>query len=248
MPTPAETVMVKQHSSGSAPNTALMAFQGKRLIWASESKEGHRLDSTMVKQMTGGDTITGNEKFERQKTFKATHKIMLMTNHKPHIKADDQALLDKLLTLDFQLHFCDEPKKENERKIDRDMPAKLEAEASGILAWLVRGCLEWQADGLRPTSRVKDANAVYKIEEDDMGEFISEELVVAPGKTIMAAEMYRVYKAWANKNGMTPMSSHAFNPKLEDKFGKRTGTGGMKAYVGIELAHPGQKMEIDLER
>ena len=78
MPTPAETVMVKQHSSGSAPNTALMAFQGKRLIWASESKEGHRLDSTMVKQMTGGDTITGNEKFERQKTFKATHKIMFM--------------------------------------------------------------------------------------------------------------------------------------------------------------------------
>ena len=149
MPTPAETLMVKkQYSNGT--NTALMAFQGKRLVWASESKEGQRIDAGLVKNMTGGDTIVGNEKYEKQKRFKATHKIMLITNHKPHIKADDQALLDRLLTLDFQLHFCDEPSKTNERKIDRDMPAKLEAEASGILAWLVRGCLDWQIGGFVP--------------------------------------------------------------------------------------------------
>jgi putative DNA primase/helicase len=27
---------------------------------------------------------------------------------------------------------------------------QLQAEASGILAWLVRGCLDWQRDGLYP--------------------------------------------------------------------------------------------------
>ena len=81
-----------------------------------------------------------------------------------------------------------------------------------------------------------------------MGDFIQDELVVSPGKSVLAADVYRTYRAWANKNGMNPMSSQALNPKLEDRFGKRIGTGGKHAYVGIELAHPGAKMEIDLER
>jgi putative DNA primase/helicase len=250
MPTPPETLMVKKQTV-SGTNTALMAFQGKRLVWASESKEGQRIDAGLVKNMTGGDTIVGNEKYEKQKRFKATHKIMLITNHKPHIKADDQALLDRLLTLDFQLHFCDEPKEKNERKIDRDMPAKLEAEASGILAWLVRGCLEWQAGGLCPTTRVKAANVEYKTEEDDVGEFIQDELKVAPNKSVLASEVYRVYKGWANKNGMQPMSAQALHPKLEDRFGKRIGTGGMRTYSGIELLHPRadwSEKVVDLER
>ncbi len=39
---------------------------------------------------------------------------------------------------------------EFERKEDLYLSEKLKAYAPGILSWLVRGCIEWQRDGLRP--------------------------------------------------------------------------------------------------
>ncbi len=49
---------------------------------------------------------------------------------------------------------------ENER--DPHLLEKLRGEASGILAWAVQGCLEWQAngagaEGLRPPERIRNA-------------------------------------------------------------------------------------------
>ena len=44
----------------------------------------------------------------------------------------------------------------------------------GILAWLIEGCLEWQAEGLRPPSAVLDATAAYLEAEDAIGAWIED--------------------------------------------------------------------------
>jgi len=128
-----------------------MALKGKRIVWASETGEGRHLNIGKVKWLTGEDTITARAPFaKRQITFSPTHTLFLLTNHKPHITADDYAIWQRVHLVPFNLSFIDEPKTEYERKRDPDLSKKLKEEASGILAWLVRGCLSWRIEGLNP--------------------------------------------------------------------------------------------------
>jgi len=70
--------------------------------------------------------------------------------------------------------FVKRPNGPNEHKADIDMPKKLKKESPGILAWFVRGCLEWQNQGLNPPDIVLQATEEYKLEEDVLGRFIDD--------------------------------------------------------------------------
>jgi putative DNA primase/helicase len=44
---------------------------------------------------------------------------------------------------------------------DGELTEKLKEEWPGILAWLIKGCLEWQREGLRPPRAVLEATEAY---------------------------------------------------------------------------------------
>ena len=64
-------------------------------------------------------------------TFRPSHKLLILTNHRPQADASDYALWARLLLIPFKITFVDEPAAQNERKADTDLSAKLKAEASG---------------------------------------------------------------------------------------------------------------------
>lgn len=66
----------------------------------------------------------------------------------------------------FNIRFVDNPKSDNEKQADHNLLEKLKAEAPGILAWLVRGCIAWQKEGLNQPDIVKAATREYQQEED----------------------------------------------------------------------------------
>ena len=51
-----------------------------------------------------------------------------------------------------------------EHEKDKKLPEKLRAERSGILAWAVRGCLDWQKNGLGEAEEVRAATETYRAE------------------------------------------------------------------------------------
>src|SRR5581483_2759319 len=120
----------------------LVELQGKRLVWASETREGDRLNAAQVKLITGGGAINARPLYGKPYTFEPTHKLFVLTNHKPHAPADDDALWSRVLLIPFELRFVDNPTAENEREADKRLKDRLKEEAPGILAWLVRGCLQ----------------------------------------------------------------------------------------------------------
>lgn len=249
--TPAETLMETKQTGGGA-NPFVYALQGKRLVWATESKEGQKLNSSLVKLLTGGDSITTRRLHENAITFQPTHTIMLLTNDKPHINIEDQALCDRIMLIDFQMRFVDKPKKKNEKKKDPDMAKKLETEASGILAWLVKGCLKWQAEGLKPTERVKVATSQYQEDEDTVGDFIGDCLIDEIGVVTYAQDIYAAYKGWAIKSGMNPMTAKAWNKRLQKRF-ESTETKGERGarYKDVRLKNSSSEWggrEVDLAR
>jgi len=226
----------KRPSGG--PSSDLLYLRGKRLTWLSETNENRRLNSGKVKLLTGGDRITGRAPYAaRQITFTPTHKIFLCTNHKPRADAQDAALWHRVLLIPFAMAFLPnpDPNKPNERLADLDLPEKLKAERSGILAWLVQGCLEWQRQGLNPPESVRAATQEYQDTEDTMKTFLQDRCTEGPTQTVRAGKLYEAYKEWAESNGEPPVKNKKFGLYMGALFDSAKDESG-KYYIGVGLS------------
>ncbi len=122
-------------------------------------------------------------------TFSPTHKLLLLTNHKPDVRGTDHAIWRRLRLIPYTVKF------DGERR-DKSMPERLAKEHQGILAWLVRGCHEWQRIGLAEPQSVLAATSEYRSEQDLVTQFIREccfEHHHAKGR---ASELYESYQKW----------------------------------------------------
>jgi putative DNA primase/helicase len=235
-PTQAEAIMEAKYSDGNAASPYVYAMRGKRLVLASEGKEGQKLNTGLVKQLTGDRLITARPLFGNPVTFQQTHKIMLITNHLPSIPdSEDYAIWRRIMPLPFDVQFLENPTQANERKINKDLPELLKKEYSGILAWCVRGALEWQAQGLAAPAKVKNATEHYKDAEDPIAQFIDERMNIGAKYEVLAKAAYGQFKQFCEDNDYTPVGSKTFYGRLTKKYGapKHQNTGNY--YQGIGL-------------
>ena len=96
-----------------------------------------------------------------------------------------------------------------EAEQDRELFPKLIAEAPGILAWAVRGCLEWQAQGLGMPPKVTDSTEHYREENDPIAQFIEDRCIVHPQAQVRAADLWESYVDWARRNAVTGLPLQA---------------------------------------
>src|SRR5206468_972443 len=107
-----------------------------------------KLKLQLVKRLTGEPTIKARRMRQDFYEFGRTHKTLLMTNNKPRVREDTEALWRRLKMIPFAVSI---PREER----DPQLGAKLRAEASGILNRLLAGCLSWQKHGLVEPAEVK---------------------------------------------------------------------------------------------
>lgn len=230
----ADSIMVKQ-SSASA-NSDIARLEGARLVTSSEPNDGLRLDEGLVKQLTGGDTVTARYLYGKEFEFKPEFKLWLATNHKPIIRGTDDGIWRRLMLIPFSVKI---PK----NRIDKDLKYKLQREEVGILNWAVEGALKWQHEGLQPPQRVQKASNDYRNEMDVTAEFLEECCTLGEHEMARASELYRHYKQWANDNSQYLMNSTKFGKEMGNKFEKKRDTQGVY-YRGVSLIIFQQSFEM----
>jgi putative DNA primase/helicase len=207
--------------SAGAATPHLADLQGKRMVWGSETKQGDRINVSQIKQLTGGGDISARKNYGDQYTFAPTHTLFLMTNYKPHADAKDKAFWSRACLIEFVLRFVDNPQAENERKADTNLTEDLKAEASGILAWLVRGCLSHQQQGLNRPEIVLLSTESYRASEDNIQHFINDCCVCNDKARVGAQELYDAYVAWCDNNNIkNKMNGRLFGEDMSKRFEK----------------------------
>jgi putative DNA primase/helicase len=210
----------KLKASGTA-DADTMAFRGKRLIWASETNEGGRMNVGKIKELVGGDTLNARAPYARRSIeFEPTHLLCLITNSKPYAPASDFAIWERLRLIPFTLSFVENPKGDNERKVNKKLPDELKKELPGILTWLVMGCVEWQILGLNPPEIVKAETLRYRKENDLIGDFLSEKCVQTPTAEAPASKLYGHYDMWCKEMGHKPLNGKRFGSEIQKLFEK----------------------------
>jgi putative DNA primase/helicase len=206
----------------------LARLPGVRFVASTETEEGGRLDEARIKMLTGGDKVTARFLHKEFFDFWPTHKLWVQGNYKPVIRGTDNAIWNRVKLIPFGVTI---PKAEQ----DPDLPAKLRAELPGILAWAVRGCLRWQAEGLPEPGCVAAASQEYRKEMDTLGLFLEERVVPRPGLNLAKGEMFQQYMRWACENGIEhPHNKIVLGRQLAER-GYRDDTHGRLAWRDVAV-------------
>lgn len=207
---------------------------GTRFVSASESKEGARLDEQIVKQLTGSDSVKARFLYQELFTFMPQFKIWLACNHKPVIRGTDHAIWERVRLVPFTVTI---PKAERDPKLR----AKLASELPGILAWAVRGCVEWYDDdnNLAEPREILAATDEFHEEMDILGAFLRDCCdQSSPDAMIAGADLYGTFKEWSElvgERGSGSMSKRTFAIKLKERGLKQRRTNTARGWMGITL-------------
>jgi putative DNA primase/helicase len=222
-----DLLMAKKNESHPTERADLF---GKRFVATIETEQGKAIAEALMKQLTGGDPIKARKLFKDFFQFDPTHKIILAANHKPVIRGIDHANWRRIKLVPWKATITETEK-------DKDLPSKLLKELPGILAWAVRGCLEWQRDGLKEPAVVTEATAEYRKEQDVFKGFIADCCEIDEKARVKASVLLEAYQQWT---GDKVMGSKEFSQRLTDMNykAKRESTGVFYRGIGLAECEP----------
>jgi putative DNA primase/helicase len=227
-------------SQGERHPTEMADLFGMRLVVASETQQGPRLNEARIKDMTGGEPIRARRMREDFWQFPPTHKVFLLTNHKPVVTGTDYGIWRRLRLVPFEAVFYDPDGPGGQgapvsRRQDKKLHAKLRAEYPGILAWMVQGALGWQRGGLTLPKKVRVATRGYQKDEDTVAHFLADRCQVGnPDHRHRASELYAAYRAWCQDGGVDPLSQKSFGDAMTERGVERKTSNGTW-YVGVAV-------------
>jgi putative DNA primase/helicase len=203
---PKDLLMAKK---GDSHPTEIADLHGKRLVVSQETEANRYLAESLVKQLTGGDTLKARRMREDFWSFRPSHKLILCTNHKPKVRGTDHAIWRRLKLIPFAVRF------DGARK-DKTMKDRLLAERAGILAWIVRGAVEWYRGGLMEPDSVLAATAEYRTDSDIIGRFIIDCCIRSEMYRVRFSLFFELLERWCADSGNTPPSKRATTEYLRD--------------------------------
>jgi putative DNA primase/helicase len=220
--TPTETLLLKR---GERISNDVARLHGARFVSATEAESNKRLAEALMKQLTGEDAVTARFLHQEFFEFAPAFKMFLAVNHLPVIQSTDPATWRRIHRIPFDVTFLKD-------KQDKTLREKLLAELPGILAWAVRGCLDWQQHGLNPPGAVVKATAEYKSAMDTLAMFLNECCMADHNAWTATMELYQAYTAWCDETRTRPITMTDFGAhlsglmtlggekKLKPEFGK----------------------------
>lgn len=222
----------QKRRDGNAPSPDIARFAGARFVATTEPTQGIRLNESFVKTITGRDRIPARFLHQNVFEFSPSFKLTLATNYKPEIRGGDHGIWRRVNLVPFLAKFHGET-------CDPAIVEKLRAELPGILAWAVRGCIEWRCVGLRAPPTVTAATNTYREEQSIVRRFVHDACILMPGAIVQGPRLFEAFQKWSANNGeRESLTSRALFTEIRRQFvgaitdGK---SGGQLTFRGIGL-------------
>ncbi len=205
-------------SGGHSADT--VALVGKRMVTAHETDENVVLREGFIKSATGSDKMPARRLYGEQFEFVPTHKLQLLTNHKPVIKGTDRGIWRRVRLAPYVASFgsVEEVGAGAASAVADVLLGSFlgrEEEREGVLWDLVGAAGVWFREGLTEPEVVRAAGDEYRAEQDRLGAFVRECCELGVGCQVPLAGalgdgLFVAYQEWCRESGVLPTSKARF--------------------------------------
>lgn len=173
----------------------LAELLGKRFVLASETEEGQRLSTSMLKQIASVDSVTGEKKYHDPFTFEPTHQTVLYTNFLPRVGANDNGTWRRIVVAPFKANITNPQK---------DYAEQLQTTSSkAVLKWIIEGAKKFIDNkyNLPDCKAVVDAIDKYREDNDWLSSFINDCCNTGELEKAAGGQLYKAYRNWCQETG-----------------------------------------------
>lgn len=187
---------------------AMAQLHGVRYAYVSETGEKGRMRESLVKSLTGDQTIKARIAYGDFFQWQMTHKFTIGTNHKPEISGTDDGVWARLRLMPMRVKFGSAEEvaagltkylKDENLMLELGKPARREE----VLRWIVEGARKYLKHDLATytPAEVGAETQAYRREQDVLGNFLQYTTVHVPQDVIEAtvARIERVPPAQRGK-------------------------------------------------
>jgi P4 family phage/plasmid primase-like protien len=218
---------------GEKHETEIARLRGARLVVASEVNQGSKFDEGKVKVLTGGDTLTGRFMYQDGFDFEPSHTLWLMGNYQPSVEAGGPSFWRRLRLIHFGYTVP------HHKRVAKLSKVLVQQEGDAIMAWIVEGAMDVLKFGVATPKSVEDATEEYARQEDHMGRFVEECLVVGQpdSEKVANSALAHVYTKWCRENNEDEMPMRQVGRELTARFniGTAKGHGGTRFRTGLNI-------------
>ena len=225
--TKAETFLeVGAKKGADAASPGLAVLPSIRLLVSGEPPKDAKIDEALINTVTGGDEMMARDNFRSFFWFTPAFKWTLSCNKLPPIPQGTEGIWRRIKVVLWESHL-------EEHEKDRTLPDKLKGEYGGILAWMVRGALDWMDHGFIEPDSVREATAEFKDDSDPATRFLRACTVPDDKGSVQSSALYAVFQAWAKAAGETEWTQKGFSQALKARLAKKASNG--MHWLGIKL-------------
>lgn len=212
---------------------------GVRMLFPSESGK-QEISPQIVKDITGSDFITARRPAKEEFTFSPVAKVWVRGNNPPDFKGADEAIINRVRSLDFLHPFAGEDLNTHFMEDIQQSESDLES----ILAWAVLGAVMWHKnDGLPSYESTSNTIAMNAITETSvngiMDKFTEDCCVLVPDARVKALDFHREFLAFIQRNSFRNPGRGTFLIELDRRL---TAMGAVhiypqnkSTYLGVDI-------------
>jgi putative DNA primase/helicase len=210
--------------------TELAGLKGARLVTSSEIPAGKRWNEAVIKDLTGGDTISARLMRQDFFDFKPQLTLIIFGNTQPSLSSVDSAIRRRMVLVPFLASFEGNP--------DKQLGDKLRKEWPQILQWAIEGAVKWSHDGLKIPPDVLAASEAYLAEEDIIGQFIEDRLERLPKHSSYFLSMHDLtlqFEHWCGQNGHQTWTTRNFKKALKERGFEEGRQPNARGFINLKI-------------
>jgi len=196
-----------EYNKGSGPDSEKASLKFARFVYTSETEPGVCLLIAKIKELTS-ETISGNEKYQKQDMFEVYGHFAFCSNNDPQISGGDHGTWRRIRVYNYKLKLCSEPDpgnvfewKDNDKFV-KEYPKSQRWRSAymGIMLKYYKIFKEKYGMNLNniPCRTIERETEQYRNEQDTINRFIRERLEKTddPNDIIKLDDVVQRYQDW----------------------------------------------------
>jgi len=196
-------LLTQKRAASNSAQSELERTKGRRFAVMQEPSEQDKINIGFMKELSGNDRIMTRGLYKEPTEFKPQFKMILTCNELPEVPSDDGGTWRRIRVVEFTSKFCENPKKPNEFAMDLELSDKFDRWTEPFLSMLIERHKYINPNAIPEPMEVRIATESYKNNNDIIGQFITDRIVVdkeAQDERIGIANIYNDFRVWAAEN------------------------------------------------